>query len=133
MDSSSSSSLNSITPTAMSKIDITTITESETGALRANKGKLPLFWVPGIVTKAIATVLWKNSKSGGGKYPDNNWKKGANYSTPVDSMLRHLHARMTGEKLDPESGLLHSWHILTNAAFLVFYEEKFPELDDLKE
>lgn len=107
------------------------MTQSPTGALRDNKGKAPLSWVPFEVVKAIAMVLWRNSIPGGGKYPMHNWKKGANYSTPMDSLLRHAYKRADGEKVDPDDGLPHSWKILCNAAFLVYYEAKYPQLDDL--
>jgi hypothetical protein len=107
------------------------MTASPTGALRDNKGKAPLSWVPFIVMKAISMVLYRNSEPGGGKYPKHNWKKGAQYSVPMDSLLRHAMRRADGEKIDPDDGLPHSWKILCNAAFLVYYEDKYPELDDL--
>lgn len=105
---------------------------SVTGALRDNKGKLPLSWVPLCILEAIASVLYRNSVSGGGKYPDHNWQKGAPYSVPMDSLLRHAFKRAKGELVDPDDGLPHTWKILTNAAFLVFYEKMYPTLDDLK-
>lgn len=105
---------------------------SPTGALRDNKAKLPVSWVPLCVIEAIAAVLWRNSQSGGGKYPDHNWQKGATFSTPLDSLLRHAMKRAQGEKIDPDDKLPHSWKILCNAAFLVFYEKFYPEMDDLK-
>jgi hypothetical protein len=111
--------------------DSARMTASSTGALRDNKGKAPLSWVPFEVVKAIALVLWKNSIPGGGKYPKSNWKKGAPYSVPMDSLLRHAFKRADGEKVDPDDGLPHSWKILCNAAFLVYYEAKYPQLDDL--
>jgi len=107
------------------------MTASPTGALRDNKGKAPLSWIPFIVLKAISMVLYRNSDLSGGKYPKGNWKKGAQYSVPMDSLLRHAFKRADGEKIDPDDGLPHSWKILCNAAFLVYYEDKYPELDDL--
>lgn len=109
----------------------TAMNASPTGALRDNKGKAPLSWVPFEVLKAIATVLYRNSTTGGGKYPKHNWKKGAEYSVPMDSLLRHAFRRADGEKTDPDDGLPHSWKILCNAAFLVYYEARYPHLDDL--
>lgn len=109
----------------------TNMTASPTGALRDNKGKAPISWVPFEVVKAIAMVLYRNSTSGGGKYPPRNWQKGAHYSTPMDSLLRHAFRRADGEKVDPDDGLPHSWKILCNAAFLVYYEARYPHLDDL--
>lgn len=109
-----------------------TMNKSTNGALRDNKGKLPLSWVPLCVLEAIAAVLWKNSIPGGGKYPKNNWQRGAEHSTPMDSLLRHSFKRIGGEKIDPDDNLPHSWKILTNAAFLVFYEKFYPELDNFE-
>lgn len=105
--------------------------QSPTGALRDSKGKLPFSWIPYEVLEAIASVLWNSSEDGGGKYPRHNWKKGAEHSTPMNSLLRHSFKRSRGEMNDKESGLPHSWHMLTNAAFLVYYEHYAPELNDL--
>lgn len=109
----------------------TTMIASSTGSLRDNKGKLPIHWVPLCVIEAIAAVLWKNSKPGGGKYPEHNWQKGNKHSVPLDSLLRHAHKLADGEKIDPDDQLRHSWKILCNAAFLVFYEKFYPEMDDM--
>lgn len=105
--------------------------ESPTGALRDSKGKLPFSWIPYEVLEAIAAVLYKSSEEGGGKYPKDNWKKCAEHSVPMDSLLRHSFKRCRGEMNDVESGLPHSWHMLVNAAFLVYYEQYAPELDNL--
>jgi hypothetical protein len=107
--------------------------ESSTGALRDKKGKFPFSWVPYEVVEAIAAVLYKSSVEGGGKYPNHNWKKCAEHSVPMDSLLRHSFKRCRGEMVDSESGLPHSWHMLVNAAFLVYYEQYAPELNDLNE
>lgn len=124
-----------------------TMTASPTGALRDNKGKPPVSWVPYVALEAIASVLWRSSEAGGGKYKKHNWRKGAPYSVPLDSLIRHAMKRADGETHDTcpadceghgqptcklHSRLPHSWHIICNAAFLVFYEKKFPDMDDLK-
>lgn len=107
------------------------MTKSKTGAMRDNKGKLPFSWVPYEVLEAMSSVLWHSSKEGGGKYEKHNWQKGAEHSVPMNSLLRHSFKRNRGEMKDSESGLPHSWHILTNAAFLVYYEAYNSELNDL--
>lgn len=106
---------------------------SPTGALRDNKGKPSLSRMPFILLEAFATVLFRNSIKGGGRYPDGNWKKGAPYSVPLDSCLRHGFRRSDGEKIDPEDGLPHSWKMFVNSGFLVYYEWRYPELDDLND
>jgi hypothetical protein len=104
---------------------------SATGALRDNKGKLPYHWFPGEAVHATVSVLWRASEPGGGKYPPHNWRKGANWSVPLDSCFRHLYALAGGEFYDQETKLPHAWHALTNLVFLVYYMARFPELNDL--
>ncbi len=104
---------------------------SATGSLRDNKGKAPLSWIPFEVLREAAIGLWKCSTPGGGKYPPNNWKKGAPHSVPIDSLLRHAHKRADGQMNDDETGLRESVHILMNAIFLVYYELRYPHMNDL--
>ena len=92
--------------------------QSKTGSLRYNKDKLPMHLVPPSAIKALASVL----EYGANKYEARNWEKGANYSVPYASLMRHLMAFWEGEDKDSESGLPHSYHILMNAAMLVEYE-----------
>lgn len=37
---------------------------------------------------------------------------------------RHLDAIMDGEQIDPETGLMHWWHLITNAFFLAWATRK---------
>lgn len=104
---------------------------SATGSLRDNKGKAPVAEVPLELLEAVAMVLYKSSIPGGGKYPARNWRKGNSHSVPLNSLIRHAMKLAGGETHDAESGMAHSWHIACNAAFLVFYEKHFPELNDL--
>lgn len=93
---------------------------------RKNEGKLPIHLVPTDAIKGMAEVL----KIGIKKYSERNWERGAYYSVPYSSLMRHLMAFWEGEDRDPESGRLHLEHVLTNAAFLLRYYNEFPELDD---
>lgn len=104
---------------------------STKGAARDNKGKAKLHLVPKEAMEAIAEVLWKSSIPGGGKYPMGNWKKGAEHSVPLDSLLRHAMKRAEGIMNDEESGMPHSYHMLINAVFMVYYEKHHPELNNL--
>ena len=99
---------------------------SPNGSLRYNKDKLPMELIPPSAMKALASVL----QYGAQKYSARNWEKGAEFSVPYASLLRHLTAWWEGENNDLESGLPHTYHILMNAAMLVEYEEKFEKLDD---
>jgi len=99
-----------------------------TGAQRKNIGKPRFDLITPEMDLAMAEVL----TMGAAKYADRNWEKGIPYVAGlVASLKRHLNAFELGEDLDPESGLLHSSHILTNAAFLVtFQKRKRDDLDD---
>ena len=93
---------------------------------RHNSGKLPIDLVPTDAIKGMAEVL----KLGMEKYDKRNWEKGAYYSVPYASLMRHIMAFWEGEDLDQESGRPHLEHVLTNAAFLLRYYNEYPELDD---
>lgn len=99
---------------------------NEPKALRYNKDKAPMHLVPTDAIRGMAAVL----KIGMEKYAERNWEKGAYYSVPYASLMRHLMSFWEGENLDSESGRPHLEHVLTNAAFLLRYYNEFPEYDD---
>ena len=103
---------------------------SVTGGLRDNKGKSHLSLVPLSMIVAVADVIWKSSKNGGGKYPLHNWRKGLSWSDTADCLLRHVHKWLEGEDFDQETGLHHLAHAACNIAFLIEYVKTKPELDD---
>lgn len=108
------------------------MTVSKTGGLRDNKGKPKLSLVPKSLLVAVATVIWKNSIPGGGKYPMYNWEKGLPWTDVADSLLRHIFAWLGGENIDPESGIHHLWLAACNLAFLIQYQDICPQLDNRK-
>lgn len=87
--------------------------------MKFDKGKLRYGLIPPQATKAIAQVLTYGAK----KYKPNNWQLGEP-DRYVDALYRHLEAWRAGEKLDPESGLSHLAHAITNISFLIFFEDK---------
>ena len=78
-------------------------------------GKLQYSLIPPETTQALAEVL----TFGASKYAPNNWQIVENAKQRyLDALYRHLTAFRLGEELDPESGLHHLSHALTNVAFL---------------
>lgn len=99
--------------------------ESSLG-VRFNAGKLRHDLIPVSSKEALAKVL----TFGAQKYADRNWEKGLSWMSCYASAERHLNAFASGEDFDPESGLLHLEHAMTNMAFIIEYYRTHPELDD---
>lgn len=59
---------------------------------------------------------------GAQKYAKNNWQLNTDLDRYKDSTLRHMYAYLSGELLDPESGMPHLDHIATNIMFLRYFE-----------
>lgn len=62
-------------------------------------------------------VLTKGAK----KYAPNNWKN-VDRTHYEDAIFRHLMAYLSGEKIDPESGESHLYHINCNSMFLDYFD-----------
>jgi hypothetical protein len=62
---------------------------------------------------------YKLSSSG-----ENNWKKGLELQSILDSAQRHLIEMMKGEFVDKESKLLHAHHVICNMMFWVHFYKK---------
>ena len=60
---------------------------------------------------------------GAEKYGRDNWKRATleDVERVKGALLRHTVALMDGEKIDPESGLSHTYHIGCNAMFLDYF------------
>jgi hypothetical protein len=105
--------------------------QSQHSIHQANKfdGEKPrMELIPAIPQIEYAKVLTFGAK----KYGDDNWRKGNGllWSRIIGAMERHLYAIKNCEDYDPETGLLHSGHIICNAAFLTEYYQTFPQNDD---
>ena len=61
---------------------------------------------------------------GAEKYGVENWKKATpeDVTRVKDALLRHLMAYIDGEKIDPESGKSHLYHIGCNTMFLDYFD-----------
>lgn len=94
--------------------------------LRFNEGKLRYDLVPTFSQQEYVRVLTKGAE----KYAPHNWKKGMAWSKVIASLKRHLAALESGEDYDLETNLLHTAHIMCNAAFLTEYYKIYPQGDD---
>lgn len=64
---------------------------------------------------------------GAKKYEANNWKKASseeNIERIKGSLLRHTMSYLKGERLDPESGESHLYHIGCNLMFLDYFDRQ---------
>jgi hypothetical protein len=100
----------------------------ENKAFRTNENKLRYDLCPAIAQREYAKV-WTQGLE---KYPAGNWEKGFPFSVVIASAMRHLEAMRLGEMIDEESGLLHSAHLMANAAMLTEFHFTHPDLNDLK-
>lgn len=94
--------------------------------LRFNHGKSRHDLVPQFAQEQYAKVLTKGSE----KYAERNWELGMKWSKVTASLKRHTLAFERGEDFDKETGLLHTAHIMCNAAFLTEYYKIYPQGDD---
>ena len=89
--------------------------EAASGAKREKLNALPYDLIPyQEITDAFARV----AEFGAIKYAPWNWSKGLARVQLLGSLLRHAFAYLRGEERDKDSGLLHTDHILWNAAVL---------------
>jgi hypothetical protein len=100
----------------------------EYGAYRTNENKIRYDLCPAIAQREYAKV-WTQGLE---KYPSRNWEKGFPFSVVIASAMRHLEAMRLGEMIDEESGLLHSAHLMANAAMLTEFHFTHPKLNDLQ-
>ena len=90
--------------------------------IKADEGKLQLTLVPREMIRAVAAIRMY----GNAKYPEggpDNWRR-VEPERYRDALFRHLLAYLDNPSgVDPESGLLHLWHLACNAAFLIELEK----------
>lgn len=88
--------------------------------VKDDQGKLMMGLIPHEAMVGLAQVM----TFGANKYSPNGWQTVPNARQRYeDALLRHFYAYKSGEKNDPESGLSHLKHALTNLAFLVYFED----------
>lgn len=77
---------------------------------------------PTLCPVSIIDAITAVREYGTAKYHDpDNWRK-VEPDRYVNAMYRHWLSYLRGEKVDPESGMPHLWHVACNVAFLVEME-----------
>lgn len=100
---------------------------SETGpAVKYDQGKDDFTYVSIELMTALARVRAFGAK----KYARDNWKKGFKVSRSLAAALRHIFARLAGQKNDPESGYDHLWHAICCLEHAIYDIANHPENDD---
>ena len=94
--------------------------DTDVDGFKLDMGKLRFDLVPPEAIKEIAKVMTKGCE----KYPPNNWKKVDDLKNRyLAALYRHLNAWQLGENNDPDTGISHLSHALTNMCFLVWDEQ----------
>lgn len=93
---------------------------------KADQGKPPIHLIPSEFVIGTAKVL----EFGANKYAPRNWEKGMSWSRVFSALQRHLWAWNSGEDLDSETGMPHTWHAACCIAFLIAYEQRKVGIDD---
>lgn len=94
---------------------------------KLDKGKLDYSLLPPLALEELTKVMMM----GKDKYGRNTWQKLPDWRNRYFAALqRHLWAWKKGEEIDPESGLSHLSHVLTNAAFMSELERKEKESEE---
>ena len=74
----------------------------------------------GLLPPHALTEMAKVMTFGAGKYKAHSWKQVEKAQERyLDALLRHADAYVSGERIDPESGLPTMAHIMCDAAFLI--------------
>lgn len=91
--------------------------------MKYDNGKPPINLVPSAAIIACANVFAFGAK----KYGENNWRRDLNkfpVSRHFASIQRHLLAWNEGEDIDPESGLPHLHHAMTQLMILTVCQQE---------
>lgn len=84
-------------------------------ATKLDTAKPPMDLIPWEAMVAVAQVL----EFGRVKYAKHNWRKGFEWTRLISAALRHIFSFLSGEDLDPESGLHHLAHACCDLMFAI--------------
>ena len=85
------------------------------GFMKFDDEKVRLELIPPSALEAMGKVLTFGAR----KYADDNWRGVDDIKRYIGAAMRHMEAYRSGEINDPESGMPHLWHLMTNIAFLI--------------
>ena len=97
-------------------------------ASRNNKGKPQLHHI--LYFQAALNELAKVCEFGCSKYSKHNWEEGANWTSAMDSALRHISKWINKKELDDESDLPHLAHAAWNILAVLTWQLKNKGEDD---
>lgn len=101
-------------------------TQNDGESKRYNAGKIQTREIDPNFILALGEVLTKSRV----KYEHYNWQKPTKFSTPYESLMRHLLAFQSGEDIDKETGCSHLAHCATNIMFLMYHDRENKEYAD---
>lgn len=96
------------------------------GGKKFDEEKPRMDLLPSEALLEVAKVLTFGAK----KYGAHNWRKGIEWSRVYAAAQRHMMKWNSGETYDEETGLNHLAHACVNMMFLLYYAQKYEELDD---
>ena len=97
------------------------VPSTDTGkpGVKDDSAKLKWELLPWRATEGVVKVLTFGAR----KYAPNSWRTVPNGKERYQAaIMRHESRRQAGELIDPETGLLHSFHIACNAMFIAELE-----------
>lgn len=99
---------------------------ASSGGIKHDQNKPDLSMISWELVSEIAKVRMFGAK----KYARDNWKKGFKVTRSCAAALRHIFLFLSGETLDPESGLSHLAHACCALEHAIYDMIKHPENDD---
>lgn len=99
------------------------------GAVKHDAGKPDYTFISKEMMDLVAEVRAFGAK----KYSRGGWKKGFKVTRSCAAALRHIFAFLSGETLDPESGLSHLGHAICSLEHAVYDMKHHPDNDDRAE
>lgn len=95
-------------------------------AQKNDQGKPDLSLISIELVEAVARVREFGSK----KYARDNWKRGFKITRSCAAALRHIFSFLSGETLDPDSGLSHLAHAICSLEHALYDMKHHPANDD---